>query len=94
MDASNAAATTVMTGAGLTPAAQSAVQDLAGEGAKDLQAIILGGEEFLTGQPVDVKIGIPTGQITFVAKNPFGVVYDFTLSEKNGNVDLKGVPQS
>ena len=74
------------------PALRAAIQENAS--APILQEILAGAEAFLTGAPVHVAETIPTEQVNFTAKNPFGVVYDFTFAEKNGKVVLKGTPQT
>lgn len=82
--------TPVMTGAGLVPEVKAAIQALGGTTGKEIiQDIVTGGEEFLTGAPIDIKVDAGSG-LTFTAKNPWGQEYTFTAT---GSFTLKGSVQ-
>lgn len=55
-------------------------------GAQIIAEIIQGGESYVLGTPIKVVIDIPAESLPVTFKNPFGHVYNGTLSEKNGKV--------
>jgi hypothetical protein len=69
-----------------------AVADALQSGGQILSEILAGAEAFLTGAKVGIAIDIPTQQINFTGKNPFGTTYNFSFFQKEGKVHLDGTP--